>query len=78
MKYSPCWTVELGECRERHVGCHAQCERYQAWQVVHRIELDRKFAARAGDYEADRFERDAQNRHRRCYQEQYDKKRRNG
>ena len=76
MTNSPCWTQEHGECRERHAWCHAKCERYQAWQVVHRIELQERFKAKSGDYDADRFERDAQTRHRKAYQEKYEKKRR--
>ena len=32
MKNSPCKENGI-DCHDRHVGCHAECEKYKAWKA---------------------------------------------
>lgn len=44
MKKPPC-----GGCVERHIGCHAKCERYLTWSAEHEKEREVINAAKAED-----------------------------
>jgi len=34
-------------CVERHIGCHAECERYAEWNGKHKDDLDKAHAEKA-------------------------------
>lgn len=37
------------DCPDRHVGCHADCKREQAWLETEQARMDGIYAAKAGD-----------------------------
>ena len=41
MTMCPCWTKEDGDCAERRVGCRSECEKWQAWKVIHDREMEK-------------------------------------
>lgn len=43
------------DCPDRHVGCHADCKREQAWLAADQARLDGIYAAKAGDKLVDEF-----------------------
>lgn len=45
-------------CPDRHVGCHADCKREQAWLETEQARLDGIYAAKAGDKIVDDFRGD--------------------
>lgn len=46
------------DCPDRHVGCHADCKREQAWLETEQARLDGIYAAKAGDKLVDDFRGD--------------------
>lgn len=46
------------DCPDRHVGCHADCKREQAWLETEQARLDGIYAAKAGDKIVDDFRGD--------------------
>lgn len=46
------------DCPDRHVGCHADCKREQAWLETEQARLDGIYAAKAGDKLVDEFRGD--------------------
>ena len=51
----PCY-VDGGKCPDRGEGCHARCERYQEWQVIHENERQKRYNIYCNDRDLDTFE----------------------
>lgn len=42
-------------CTHRHAGCHADCEQYKDWCVLHKAETDAAKDARCSERTADSY-----------------------
>lgn len=55
MTKPPCY-VEGGSCLDRHTGCHAECQRYKDWQIIHEQERQKRYNIYCKDRDLDTFE----------------------
>lgn len=51
----PCY-AENGDCPDRDTGCHAKCERYKEWQIIHDAEKQKRYNIYCKDRDLDTFE----------------------
>lgn len=58
---NPCY-----ECKDRHTGCHAECEDYIGWQKAHAKEKDAELRNRCRDYELNGYQLERADRVRRA------------
>lgn len=55
MTKPPCY-VEGGSCPDRHTACHAECQRYKDWQIIHEQERQKRYNIYCKDRDLDTFE----------------------
>lgn len=51
----PCF-INGGKCSDRCEVCHAKCERYQEWQIIHENERQKRYNIYCKDRDLDTFE----------------------
>ena len=56
MTRPPCYDeIAHTDCQHRHVGCHADCEAYHKWMVIHNEELETVRRKKQSENEVNEF-----------------------
>lgn len=51
----PCYAVN-GDCPDRDTNCHAVCQRYKDWEIIHDQERQKRYNIYCKDRDLDTFE----------------------